>query len=133
MTFLMADTVHMAANDSGAVAVMMSDARLRTRAERMRNQIKARSQHFRRPVMSDGAMAIMLSLFQNEFEALSLTRDTLAMANMLEDGEATRIIENLVNAGLIAVTGENPERRTVGLSPLGSAHMRSFVSDFPEF
>lgn len=82
--------------------------------------------------MSDSTMGVMLSLFQGELASIPLSESNVALTNMLEASEARRIIESLIQAGLIVVTGENPERRTVGLTPLGSARMRSYISDHPD-
>ncbi|MBO9671128.1 MAG: hypothetical protein J7485_11480 [Sphingobium sp.] len=83
--------------------------------------------------MADSAMAMTLSLFLGELKSVSLTHGTLALVNMLDDDEAQAVIESLIHAGLAVVTGANLERRTVGLTPLGSARMRSFVRGYPAF
>ncbi len=113
-------------------SVAADDFNLAVRAVRLHELVKVRDSHFRRSVMADSAMAMMLSLFLGELKAISLTRGTLSLVNMLDDDEADRVINSLIHAGLAVVTGENPDRRTVGLTPLGSARMRSFVSDYPE-
>ncbi len=113
-------------------SVAADDFGLVVRAVRLHELVKVRDHHFRRSVMADSAMAMMLSLFLGELKSVSLTQGTLSLVNMIEDDEATATIDSLIHAGLAAVTGETPERRTVGLTPLGSARMRSFVSDYPE-
>lgn len=129
--------------EAGAILRMMTsedpmdtvaarDFDLAVRAVRLHELVKVRDSHFRRSVMADGAMAMMLSLFLGELKSISLTQGTLSLVNMFDDDEASRIVESLIHAGLAVVTGENPDRRTVGLTPLGSARMRSFVSDYPE-
>ena len=113
-------------------SVAADDFNLAVRAVHLHELVKVRDSHFRRSVMADSAMAMMLSLFLGELKAISLTQGTLSLVNMLDDDEADRVINSLIHAGLAVVTGENPDRRTVGLTPLGSARMRSFVSDYPE-
>ncbi len=113
-------------------AAVARDTDLIVRAVRLHELVKARDHHFRRSIMADSAMAVMLSLFLGELKSVSLTQSTLSLVNMLDEDEAAEVIESLIHAGLAVVTGEMSERRAVGLSPLGSARMRSFVSDFPE-
>jgi hypothetical protein len=114
-------------------SVATDDLALAVRAVRLHELVKVRDHHFRRSIMADSAMAMMLSLFLGELKAISLTQGTLALVNMIDDDEAHPVIESLIHAGLAVVTGGNPERRTVGLTPLGSARMRSFVKDYPDF
>lgn len=109
--------------------VASDDLNLIATAVRLHELVKQRNHHFRRAVMADGAMALMLSLFLGELKSVSLTQGTLGLVNMLDDDEVAPIVESLIHAGLVVVTGETPEHRTVGLTPLGSARMRSFVSD----
>ena len=78
-------------------------------------------------------MTIMLAGLRVELLASQLTDSTLSLVNMFDDNEGEAIVENLVHAGLVVVTGDRPERRTVGLTPLGSARMRSYISDHPDF
>ena len=93
---------------------------------------RLRSKHFFAPVMADSAMDTMLSLFVGELQSSSVSDTALAVANLLSREETDLMIDKLVHAGLAIVTGEESERRTVGLTPLGSARMRSFVNDHPE-
>jgi hypothetical protein len=88
---------------------------------------------FRRSVMADGAMSVMLSLYLCELQSVELADSTLRLTNLLERDEVERVLEQLIQAGLAVVTGDKPDRRTVGLTPLGSARMRSFISDYPDF
>jgi hypothetical protein len=93
---------------------------------------RLRDEHFRRAVMADSVLAIMLSLFLAELRGVSLTSATLALVNMLDGGECDAVVDSLVHAGLAELTGINPERRSVGLSALGSARMRSYIGAFPD-
>jgi predicted transcriptional regulator len=102
------------------------------KAQRLHDLGKARDRLFRRAVMADSAMGIMLSLFLSELKAVPLTESTLSLVNMLEADQGQSVIESLIQAGLVVVTGANPDRRAVGLTPLGSARMRSFISDHPD-
>lgn len=113
-------------------SVAADDFNLIVRAVRLHELVKVRDHHFRRSIMADSAMAMMLSLFLGELKSVSLTQGTLSLVNMIDEDEANGVIESLIHAGLAVVTGETPERRTVGLTPLGSARMRSFVSDYPD-
>ena len=133
MTFEAGAVFHMMTNEDALESVASDDMDLAVRAVRIHELVKVRDYHFRRSVMADSAMAIMLSLFLGELKLVSLTPTTLALVNMLDDVETQTVIESLIHAGLAVVTGETPGRGTVGLTPLGSARMRSFVRDHPEF
>jgi len=109
------------------------DERLICKAQRLHALVLERDQYFRQAVMADSNMGVMLSLFLAELKAVPMTEATLALVNLIDGDEAMRVTESLIHAGLAVLTGGNPERRAVGLSPLGSARMRSFISDFPEF
>jgi len=108
------------------------EAALHAKAARLHDLSRQRDRHFRRSVMADAAMAIMLSLFLSEMEGVPLSQGNLSLLNLIEDEQVETMLEQLIHAGLADVTGENPERRTVGLTALGSARMRSYVGDFPE-
>jgi hypothetical protein len=108
------------------------DDRLIGKAQRLHALVLEREKYFRRSVMADSNMGVMLSLFLAELKAVPMTEATLALVNLIDGDEARRVVESLVHAGLAVITGVNPERRTVGLSPLGSARMRSFISDYPD-
>ena len=108
------------------------DAGLEAKAVNMHMLGRLRSKHFYAPVMADSAMNVMLSLFVGELQSSKVSDTALAVGNMLSPQEVDGFIDNLVQAGLAVVKGEEPDRRTVGLTPLGSARMRSFVSDYPE-
>lgn len=107
-------------------------ASLQVKAGRMHMLGRLRSKHFYAPVLADRAMDIMLSLLVGELQSSRVSDMALAVGNMLSREEACTVIDNLVQAGLVVVSGEWPERRTVGLTPLGSARMRSFVNDYPD-
>lgn len=109
-----------------------SDAGLEAKAVNMHMLGRLRSKHFYAPVMADSAMNVMLSLFVGELQSSKVSDTALAVGNVLSPAEVDCFIGKLVQAGLAVVKGEEPERRTVGLTPLGSARMRSFVSDYPE-
>jgi predicted transcriptional regulator len=93
---------------------------------------RLRGKHFFTPVMADSAMDVMLSLLVGELQSSTVSDTALAVGNLLNRDETETIIDRLVQAGLAVVTGNEPDRRTVGLTPLGSARMRSFVSDYPD-
>ena len=105
---------------------------LEAKALRLQALVRQRDTYFRRSIMADSTMGVMLSLFLAELQAVSLTEATLRLAGLLEGGEGRRVLDTLVHAGLAVLTGDNPERRSVGLTPLGSARMRSFISDYPD-
>jgi len=133
VTFEAGAVFHMMTSEDALGSVPTDDLELAVRAVRLHELVKVRDHHFRRSVMADTAMAMTLSLFLGELKSVSLTQGTLALVNMLDDDEAHTVIESLIHAGLAVVTGANLERRTVGLTPLGSARMRSFVRDYPAF
>ncbi len=132
MTFEAGTILRMMTSEEPIDSASSADFGLVARALRLHELVKVRDHHFRRSIMADGAMALMLSLFLGELKSVVLTQGTLSLVNMLDEDEASGIIESLISAGLAVVTGESPERRTVGLTPLGSARMRSFVRDYPE-
>lgn len=105
---------------------------LEAKATRMHTLGRLRGKHFFTPVMADTAMDVMLSLFVGELQSSIVSDTALAVANLLNREETDAIIDRLVQAGLAVVTAQEPDRRTVGLTPLGSARMRSFVSDYPD-
>jgi len=109
-----------------------ADTRLESKAARMHMLGRLRGQHFFTPVMADTAMDVMLSLFVGELQSSPVSDTALAVGNLLTREETDAMIGTLVQAGLAVVTGIEPDRRTVGLTPLGSARMRSFVSDYPD-
>jgi len=132
VTFEAGVILSMTTSEDSLDIVPPNDIHLVVRALRLHELVKVRDHHFRRSVMADSAMAMMLSLFLGELKSISLTQATLALVNMLDDDDAERVIDTLILAGLAVVTGETPERRSVGLTPLGSARMRSFVGNYPE-
>jgi HD superfamily phosphodiesterase len=112
--------------------VAVTDTELAQRAVRLHDLIKLRDQHFRRTVMADSAMSIMLSLLLSEIQSVALTESTLTLVNFLDEGETRAILAQLIHAGLVEANGQDSERRSVGLSALGSARMRSYVSGHPQ-
>jgi len=116
----------------GAALCAGHDAGLESKAARMHMLSRFRGQHFVTPVMADSAMDVMLSLFVGELQDCNVSETALAMANLLSRRETNILIDKLVQAGLAVLTGHEPDGRTVGLSPLGSARMRSFVNDYPD-
>ncbi|MBT2187411.1 hypothetical protein KK488_10685 [Sphingobium sp. H33] len=132
MTFGANDFARAARDDADNARVEAANAKLETKAQRLLDLTKRRDTYFRQSIMADRTMAVMLSLFLAELKAVPLTEATLALINLLEDDEGRGVVESLIHAGLVVVTGANPDRRTVGLTPLGSARMRSFISDYPD-
>ena len=108
------------------------NAWLEAKATRLHTLGRLRGKHFFTPVMADSPMDVMLSLFVGELQSSKVSDTALAVGNLLNREETETIIDKLVQAGLAVVTGFEPDRRTVGLTPLGSARMRSFVSDYPD-
>jgi hypothetical protein len=105
---------------------------LEAKAASMHRLNRFRSQHFVTPVMADSAMDVMLSLFVGELQRRDVSEAALAMANLLSRKETSALVDKLVQAGLAVSTGQDPDGRTVGLSPLGSARMRGYVNDYPD-
>jgi hypothetical protein len=133
MTFETDGFVTILAYETGCADSGAAGDGLDVRAARLLERTRHRDRHFRRSVMADAAMSIMLALFLAELRDIQITPATLALINLLEDCECQAVIDSLVQAGLADVTGDNSDRRTVGLTALGSARMRSYVSDFQEF
>jgi len=116
----------------GGTSGARDDAGLETKATRIHTLSRMRGKHFLAPAMADSAMDIMLSLFVGELQSSPVSGAALALANLLSRDETDDLIGTLVQAGLVTTTGLEPERRSVGLTPLGSARMRSFVSAYPD-
>ncbi len=93
---------------------------------------RLRAKHFPNALLADSGMALMLSLFVAELQVVVLSDRALGLANHMSREEANSIIDELVHAGLAVITGKEPGRRTVGLSPIGSARARGFIEDHPE-
>lgn len=110
----------------------MHRASIAGKATRMHDLGRLRGQHFGTALLADSAMDMMLALFVGELHASPVSDTALAGETMLSREEIDLMIDKLINAGLIAITGANPDRRTVGLTPLGSARMRSFVNAYPD-
>ena len=121
---------HAAGPETGGAS--RPDAALEAKATRMHMLGRLRGKHFFTPVMADSPMDVMLSLFVGELQSSTVSDTALAVGNLLNRDETETIIDRLVQAGLAVITGHEPDRRTVGLTPLGSARMRSFVSDYPD-
>lgn len=117
---------------AGQAGVNEQDAALEAKASRMHMLSRLRGKHFFTPIMADSAMDVMLSLFVGELQSSTVSDTALAVGNLLSREETAAIIDRLVHAELAVITGEEPDRRTVGLTALGSARMRSFVSDYPD-
>ncbi len=111
MIFEAGAVFHMMTSEDALESVASDDLGLAVRAVRLHELVKVRDYHFRRSVMADSAMAMMLSLFLGELKVVSLTVSTLALVNMLDDDETRTVIESLVQAGLAAVTGANAGTR----------------------
>ncbi len=114
------------------VTATRPDASLEAKATRLHMLGRLRGKHFFTPVMADSAMDVMLSLLVGELQSSKVSDTALAVGNLLSKEETSVVIEKLVQSGLAVITGVEPDRRTVGLTPLGSARMRSFVSDYPD-
>lgn len=132
MTFGTNASACAARDDDDDFQARSPDERLINKAQRLHALVLERETYFRRAVMADSNMGVMLSLFLAELKAVPMTEATLALVNLIDADETRRVVESLIHAGLAAITGANPERRTVGLSPLGSARMRSYISDYPD-
>lgn len=105
---------------------------LEAKATRMHGLGRLRGKHFLAAIMADSAMDVMLCLLVGELQQTPVSDTTLAVGNMLSREETDLMIDKLINAGLAVVTSREKDRRTVALTPLGSARMRSFVNDYPD-
>lgn len=106
--------------------------RLVAKAAAIHRLSRMRSKHFRTSLLADSAMALLLSVFVAEQQAIEVGERALALANDLSLAEGTAILNNLVHAGLVVISGTDTERRSVGLTPIGSARTRSFIDDYPD-
>lgn len=90
---------------------------------------RRRARHFGAPIMLDHGMNMMLSLLVAEIEQIVVSEAAILLANEAPADAEPMLIDTLIHAGLAAVAGTKPGRRTVGLTPLGSARMRGFVTE----
>jgi hypothetical protein len=111
---------------------VQDETRLISKAMRLAELVRRRDECFRRSVLADSLMGVMLSLFLAQLRQIGVNEATLALVNLIDRDTCAECIEQLILAGLVVVTGEKPGRRTVGLTPLGSARMRSYISDYPD-
>jgi hypothetical protein len=118
-------------SNDGQCETSLSDALLLARATQMHDIGRARARYFPQSIMRDGAMNILLSLFVAECEGISVSEPSLLLANMEGPVSGGCLIDQLVQAGLAQTTGKRPGHRSVGLTPLGSARMRSYLADLP--
>ncbi len=108
------------------------DRLLVEKATRMHMLSRLRGRHFFAPVMADSAMDVMLSLFVGELQSSPVSDTAIAVGNLLTREDTQAIIDRLVQADLAYEAGAEPDRRIIALTPLGSARMRSYVSDYPD-
>ena len=104
---------------------------LEARAETLHSLCQLRKRHFATPALHDGGMAVMLSLLIAECRSFDVGEQSVLLANDMPPLEGGATIDTLVQAGLVVVTGTMPGRRSVGLTPLGSARMRAYIAGFP--
>ena len=126
------DTARVTRSDVAFARIDPADTKLEAKGRRLLELVKQRDDYFRRSVMADSSMGVMLSLFLAELGGVPVTEHCLTLTNLLEGDEGKSVIHNLIYAGLVVVTEEHTERRTVGLTALGSARMRGFISDYPD-
>jgi hypothetical protein len=115
------------------------DAWLLSKAVRMHRLNRLRDRHFLAAVMADSAMDVMLTLFIGELQDRAVDAASLAATNMLAPEEVAPLVDRLVQSGLVMSVGRDgpgPGRDgsgpRLGLSPLSSMQMRSFVGDYPD-
>ncbi|MFT3968023.1 MAG: hypothetical protein QM690_19310 [Sphingobium sp.] len=111
--------------------VMLSTT-LETRAEALYALGRLRMRHLVSRIMADDAMNVMLTLFISECRDLSAGEQSIVLANNLAPLAGAALIDDLVQAGLAVATGKMPGKRSVGLTPLGSARMRAYISAHPD-
>jgi hypothetical protein len=126
------------AGDSGAVGEarrrrqkMTSDRALEAKAARIHALCALRHQQFAHPPLNDQGMSIMLTLFIAQIQGLDLKSAALGQANDILHQPLEALLQQLIQAGLVEVTGRDPATQSVGLSPIGSARMRSYIDAFP--
>ncbi len=105
------------------------DRTLLDQAMRLHRVGRRRARHFGAPILLDHGMNMMLSLLIAEIEQIVVSEAAILLANEAPADAELALIDNLILAGLAAATGTKPGRRTVGLTPLGSARMRGFVTE----
>jgi len=104
---------------------------LEAKAEAMHSLWQLRKRHFVSTALHDAGMGIMLTLSIAESRSFDAGEQSVLLANQIAPLEGAALVDTLVQAGLVVATGTIPGRRSVGLSPLGSARMRAYIADFP--
>lgn len=104
---------------------------LEARAEAIHALCQLRKRHFVSTALHDAGMTVMLTLFIAECRSLDAGEQSILLANHIAPLEGAMLLDTLVQAGLVVATGTMPGRRSVGLTPLGSARMRAYIADFP--
>ncbi|MCE7797597.1 hypothetical protein LWE61_13680 [Sphingobium sufflavum] len=110
-------------------AVMAAAVPVEARAVALHNLYRLRQRHFISPAMADDAMGLMLTLFISACQDMAAGEQSLLLANRVAPLAGATLLDTLVQAGLVVVTGKMPGRRSVGLTPLGSARMRAYIAD----
>lgn len=121
-----------AGRDASSAVAAFENRVLEAKAQMLHDVGQLRKRHFVSPVMHDASMTVMLTLFIAECRSLDAGEQSVLLANHLPPREGAALLDTLVQAGLIATTGTMPGRRSVGLTPLGSARMRAYVAGYPE-
>ena len=130
--------------DDGARAGSAQDPII-VKARRLQTLIGRRRALFPEPAMADASMMVMLTLFLAECEDQPLTGAALAHKVGLAVTQAGEVVAALDRAGLVRVgglhegsalpgqaqAGAGLEATKLGLTPMGSARMRSYLGDYP--
>ncbi|HEX7854926.1 MAG TPA: hypothetical protein VF503_14655 [Sphingobium sp.] len=115
-----------------AAAADLSISELQAKAEVLHGLGRLRMRHLVARVMADDAMNVMLTLTISECQDIAAGEQSIILANNLAPLAGAALVDDLVQAGLATATGKMPGRRSVGLTPLGSARMRAYISGFPD-
>jgi predicted transcriptional regulator len=105
---------------------------IEAKAEALHGLGRLRMRHLVARVMADDSMNVMLTLIISECQGMAAGEQSIVLANNLAPLSGAALIDDLVQAGLAVATGKMPGRRSVGLTPLGSARMRAYIAGFPE-
>lgn len=104
---------------------------LEVKAARLHHLSRMRQAQFSLPMLADQGMAVMLTLFVAGLQGRQVSEIELTRANMIPHQELDGLMDQLIQAGLVAVTDKSPGTRSIGLTPIGSARMRSYIDVLP--
>ncbi|MBB6123139.1 hypothetical protein [Sphingobium subterraneum] len=108
------------------IAVTRSSA-VEEKAARLHQLNRRRALHFNTLVMTDSAMDVMLTLLVGHEQGRAISRNALAMANLMTSGDADAVLAALDEADYIIASDGG-----IRLSERGVSLMRGYVVIAPD-